>query len=74
MAYREYSFADIEKAIAAQNKKYNLEQIKKAYDFGEKAHEGQMRKSGERYFNHPTAVSIIIIDLGLDTESGKEKQ
>ncbi|MEE1024653.1 MAG: RelA/SpoT family protein, partial [Acutalibacteraceae bacterium] len=69
MAYREYSFADIEKAIAAQNKKYNLEQIKKAYDFGEKAHEGQMRKSGERYFNHPTAVSIIIIDLGLDTES-----
>ena len=43
--------------------------IKKAYDFAERAHEGQFRESGERYFNHPCAVAIILIELGMDTES-----
>lgn len=69
MAFREYSFDDIVEAINAQNKEYDIEKIKKAYLFGEKAHEGQFRKSGERYFNHPIATALIIIGLGMDNDS-----
>ena len=69
MSYTEYSFDDILKAIEKQNKDYDVDLIKKAYLFGEDAHEGQFRKSGERYFNHPIATAIIVINLGMDNES-----
>lgn len=69
MPFKEYTYDDVVSAVKKANKNYNLEAIKKAYDFGEKAHEGQFRKSGERYFSHPTACAIILINLGMDTES-----
>lgn len=37
-----------------------------AYVFAEKAHEGQMRLSGEPFFMHPYEVASILVDLGLD--------
>ncbi len=40
--------------------------VEKAYHFAEKAHEGQMRKSGEPYFVHPLIVSGILAGLMLD--------
>jgi GTP pyrophosphokinase len=45
-----FSSADLEKAFAA----------------AEKAHTGQLRKSGEEYITHPVAVAQILIDLGMD--------
>ena len=69
MAFREYSFDDVLEAIKKQNKEYDLEIIKKAFLFGEEAHKGQFRKSGESYFNHPIATAIIVIGLGMDTDS-----
>ncbi|MEG2541711.1 MAG: bifunctional (p)ppGpp synthetase/guanosine-3',5'-bis(diphosphate) 3'-pyrophosphohydrolase [Christensenellaceae bacterium] len=44
---------------------YN-EEVKKAFDVAQKAHEGQLRHSGEPFFTHPLAVTDIIADLGLD--------
>ena len=44
----------------------NLALVEKAYYFAEKAHEGQMRKSGEPYFIHPVIVSGILAKLMLD--------
>ncbi|MBP3656892.1 MAG: bifunctional (p)ppGpp synthetase/guanosine-3',5'-bis(diphosphate) 3'-pyrophosphohydrolase [Clostridia bacterium] len=44
----------------------NVELVKKAYAFAEKAHEGQMRKSGEPYFVHPLIVAGILAKLMLD--------
>lgn len=38
----------------------------KAYAYAEKAHEGQMRLSGEPFFMHPYEVASILVDLGLD--------
>lgn len=67
--FYEYKFEDLESAIKKTGKNYRLDQIKKAYDYGEKAHEGQKRKSGERYYSHPTAVACILVNLGMDTES-----
>ena len=44
----------------------NVELVEKAYHFAEKAHAGQMRKSGEPYFIHPLTVAGILAKLMLD--------
>ncbi|MGZ3724232.1 MAG: RelA/SpoT family protein [Pseudobdellovibrio sp.] len=43
--------------------------IEKAYAFSEKAHEGQMRRSGEPYISHPLNVAGILADLKLDIDT-----
>jgi guanosine-3',5'-bis(diphosphate) 3'-pyrophosphohydrolase len=43
--------------------------IEKAYSFSEKAHEGQIRRSGEPYISHPLNVAGILADLNLDIDS-----
>ena len=40
--------------------------IEKAFDVAEKAHEGQLRNSGEPYIVHPYEVVKILAELGLD--------
>ncbi|NEU31565.1 bifunctional (p)ppGpp synthetase/guanosine-3',5'-bis(diphosphate) 3'-pyrophosphohydrolase [bacterium LRH843] len=40
--------------------------LRKAYEFAEKAHEGQYRKSGEPFIHHPIQVAGIIVGLELD--------
>jgi len=40
--------------------------VKKAYEFAEKAHRDQYRKSGEQYFIHPASVASILTDLLID--------
>jgi GTP pyrophosphokinase len=46
-----------------------MEVIERAYDFALKAHEGQVRKSGEPYIEHPLHVALILVDLQLDASS-----
>lgn len=46
-----------------------LELLKKAYDYASKAHEGQARKSGEPYIEHPLQTAMILADLQLDSSS-----
>ncbi|MFS1513831.1 RelA/SpoT family protein [Chengkuizengella sp. SCS-71B] len=58
----------IEKA-SAYLKEADLEQIRKAYDLAEKAHEGQVRKSGEPYILHPIAVADIMLNMQMDVIS-----
>jgi GTP pyrophosphokinase len=40
--------------------------LERAFIAAEKAHSGQLRKSGEPYITHPVAVAQILIDLGMD--------
>ncbi len=43
--------------------------LTKAFEFGRRYHDGQVRKSGEPYFVHPVAVAKIIAELRLDSAS-----
>nr|NLJ02641.1 bifunctional (p)ppGpp synthetase/guanosine-3',5'-bis(diphosphate) 3'-pyrophosphohydrolase [Bacillota bacterium] len=47
----------------------NVELIKKAYHFSQRAHEGQTRESGAPYFEHPYQVALILANLELDMET-----
>jgi GTP diphosphokinase / guanosine-3',5'-bis(diphosphate) 3'-diphosphatase len=40
--------------------------IKRAYEFSAHRHQGQVRKSGEPYLNHPLAVADILAQMKLD--------
>jgi len=41
--------------------------IRTAYDFAQQAHEGQTRKSGEPFIEHPLSTAIYLADLKLDS-------
>src|SRR3989304_680998 len=43
--------------------------IEAAYQYAMKAHEGQLRKSGEPYLEHPLHVALTLAELQLDTSS-----
>ncbi|MBI3930387.1 MAG: bifunctional (p)ppGpp synthetase/guanosine-3',5'-bis(diphosphate) 3'-pyrophosphohydrolase [Chloroflexi bacterium] len=43
--------------------------VEDAYNFAKKAHEGQTRKSGEPYLEHPLQVALTLAELQLDTGS-----
>ncbi|CAN2202477.1 SpoT Guanosine polyphosphate pyrophosphohydrolases/synthetases [Candidatus Nanopelagicaceae bacterium] len=41
-------------------------EIRRAFAIAVRAHDGQLRKSGEDYITHPVAVSLILAELGLN--------
>lgn len=43
--------------------------VQKSLDYATKAHEGQMRMSGEPYIIHPIQVAGILAQLGMDTDT-----
>ncbi|MEZ4754859.1 MAG: bifunctional (p)ppGpp synthetase/guanosine-3',5'-bis(diphosphate) 3'-pyrophosphohydrolase [Bdellovibrionota bacterium] len=47
----------------------DLDLIEKAYKFAEKAHQGQVRASGEPYFYHLAETSLLVCKLKLDIDS-----
>ena len=55
--------------IEKNEKSYDVEKIKRAFEYSASLHEGQFRLSGEPYISHPVAVAEIVAELGLDTDS-----
>ncbi len=53
--------------IRTYNPKADLDMVRLAFDFAEKAHEGQLRTSGEPYFVHPVKAAEILADMKLPT-------
>jgi len=43
--------------------------VEDAYNFAMQAHQGQVRKSGEPYLEHPLQVALTLADLQLDASS-----
>jgi guanosine-3',5'-bis(diphosphate) 3'-pyrophosphohydrolase len=58
------SVAEITKLINNPTKK-DIDLIEHAYAFAEKAHEGQLRKSGEPYFSHVSRTGYYLAELGM---------
>lgn len=53
-------------------RKYNeceIDYIKKAYDFANKAHAGAIRQSGEPYITHPLSVAYILSEKYADKDT-----
>ncbi|WP_415315795.1 bifunctional (p)ppGpp synthetase/guanosine-3',5'-bis(diphosphate) 3'-pyrophosphohydrolase [Candidatus Pelagibacter sp. Uisw_137] len=53
--------------VKVYNKFLNPEKLNKAYNFAVKAHENQIRDSGDPYSIHPIAVANILTELKLDS-------
>ncbi len=47
----------------------SVETVVRAYAFGNDAHAGQKRKSGEAYITHPVAVAQELADMHLDVQA-----
>lgn len=60
------SIEDFLKKYQSQYSQKDLDLIANAYEFSDKAHAGQMRRSGEPYIHHPLSVAGILSDLDLD--------
>ncbi|WP_315098186.1 bifunctional (p)ppGpp synthetase/guanosine-3',5'-bis(diphosphate) 3'-pyrophosphohydrolase [uncultured Cellulomonas sp.] len=52
-------------AARTNHPKADLAVVEQAYVVAEKAHRGQLRKSGDPYITHPVAVATILAELGM---------
>ena len=43
--------------------------VERAFKLADRAHEGQLRKSGQPYIIHPLSVAIILAQMGMDAAS-----
>ncbi|MEG2583739.1 MAG: bifunctional (p)ppGpp synthetase/guanosine-3',5'-bis(diphosphate) 3'-pyrophosphohydrolase, partial [Oscillospiraceae bacterium] len=55
--------------IRRYNKKGDLSQVEKAYNYAVSKHEGQRRKSGEPFSTHPIQVAKIIAEMSFDSDT-----
>jgi GTP pyrophosphokinase len=62
MSEAELLFSEVAQYLRPED----VAQLKAAYSFGQGAHLGQFRKSGEPYISHPLAVARILSGLHLD--------
>lgn len=51
--------------VRATHPRADLSVIERAYEVAERAHRGQLRKSGDAYITHPLAVTTILAELGM---------
>jgi GTP pyrophosphokinase len=52
-------------AARTHHPKADLSVLEQAYLVAERAHRGQLRKSGDPYITHPVAVATILAELGM---------
>ena len=60
----------LEKTVRGYNPAADFDHIRSAFEYADRCHDGQKRKSGEPYIIHPLAVAQIVAEeLKLDSES-----
>jgi len=60
---------EIVEKVKGYNPDADVGLIERAYRFAERAHEGQMRLSGDPYISHPLETARILADLEMDSTS-----
>ncbi|MDO5643081.1 MAG: bifunctional (p)ppGpp synthetase/guanosine-3',5'-bis(diphosphate) 3'-pyrophosphohydrolase [Paracoccus sp. (in: a-proteobacteria)] len=61
-----FDVEDLLALIRNYNPRTDEDLIRRAFDYGQRMHEGQTRHSGEPYFTHPVAVAAILTEMRLD--------
>ncbi|HOQ08461.1 MAG TPA: bifunctional (p)ppGpp synthetase/guanosine-3',5'-bis(diphosphate) 3'-pyrophosphohydrolase, partial [Clostridiales bacterium] len=59
-------YEELKEKIRKYNAGCDFELLDKAYAMAKKAHDGQLRESGEPYITHPLEVAHILADLEMD--------
>lgn len=59
----------IEDLINLIDNQEDIDLIKKAYNYADNLHSGQMRQSGEPYITHPLNVAYILADMHADKDT-----
>ena len=62
-------YEELKKMMEESGRNYDMDLIDRAYLLAERSHEGQFRKTGEAYIEHPVAVAAIVREMGMDTTS-----
>ncbi len=62
-------YEQVRAGLSTYLKPDDLERIDAAYRFAARAHEGQLRMSGDAYITHPVAVACILGGWHLDTQA-----
>ncbi|WP_458791852.1 RelA/SpoT family protein [Yoonia sp. MH D7] len=57
---------DLVALVRIYNPRSNEKLLRDAFAFGDAMHEGQFRHSGEKYFTHPVAVTVILAEMQMD--------
>src|SRR5213078_641785 len=55
--------------VAAYNADVDRDLLRRAFSFAAAAHEGQQRRSGEDFINHPWGAAMICAELRLDEQT-----
>jgi GTP diphosphokinase / guanosine-3',5'-bis(diphosphate) 3'-diphosphatase len=54
------------KEVRRKRPKADTKLLERAHELAQRAHEGQLRKSGDAFITHPVATAMIVAELGLD--------
>jgi len=63
---REYGIEPLTRMLEEYLPAQAIADVRRAYEYGAKLHEGQQRSSGEPYIFHPMAVARILAEMRLD--------
>ena len=66
MQDKEVTIQDVIDRKKEHSRKVDTKLIMKAFDYADKLHKDQVRRSGEPYIIHPLNVAYILADIGLD--------
>ncbi len=69
MIQKEDLISSLKEAVIKSDKPYDLLAIDRAVETACRAHDGQRRASGEEYVCHPLSVALILVEMGMDTDS-----
>ena len=63
------TITDLTKKLTNYLEPEQVDIVRRAYFCAERAHSGQVRRSGEPYVTHPLAVAGILADMHMDHQS-----
>jgi GTP pyrophosphokinase len=67
--HREDLVEELIAEVEAYNPDVDKELLRRSFEYAERAHAGQTRRSGEEFIHHPLGVARICAELHLDEQT-----